>query len=132
MSKHFTDREKKQIIADYIECGNYSQVARDHNCSRTAVSKIVAADSESSQKLQDKKDQNTIDILSHMEKRKDAVCCLIDLYLDALMDEDKIAKAQLQQVATTLAIIIDKFTDKAGDTDDGIMEQLIKGLKRNG
>ena len=33
MAKHLTDREKKKIIADYAECGNYSQVARKHKVS---------------------------------------------------------------------------------------------------
>ena len=130
MAKHFTDKEKKQIIAEYIECGNYSQVARDHGCSRTAVSKIVAADTESSQKLQDKKDENTKDILSHMEKKKDKVCDLIDRYLDELMDEDRIAGAKLQQVATALGIVIDKFTENSGSSDNGALEELIKGLKK--
>ena len=130
MSKHFTDKEKKQIIADYIECENYSAVARKYGCSDRTVSKIVKSDSESSEKFEDKKEQNTKDILSHMNKKKDTVCALIDMYLDALMDEERIAGAKLQQVATALAIVIDKFTENSGSSDNGAVEELIKGLKK--
>jgi len=35
--KKLTDKKKKLIIADYIECGNYSEVARKHNVSDTTV-----------------------------------------------------------------------------------------------
>ncbi len=130
MSKHFADKEKKKIIADYIECGNYSAVARKHGCSDRTVSKIVKSDSESSEKFEVKKSKNTKDILSHMDKKKNKVCDLIDLYLDALMDEDRIAGAKLQQVATALAIVIDKFTSNNNASDNGLLEELIKGLKK--
>ena len=130
MGKRFTDKEKKQIIADYIECENFSAVARKHKCSRTAVAKIVNADSESCEKLQDKKDKNTEDILAHMDKKKKNVCGVIDALLDALSDEEKIGRANLQQVATSLAIVIDKFTERTEADDNGMLEELIKGLKK--
>lgn len=130
MAKHFTDKEKKQIIADYIECGSYAAVARKHGCSPSGVKKVVLSDSESVEKCGIKKEQNTKDILSHMEKKKDTVCDLIDMYLEALMDEERIAGAKLQQVATALAIVIDKFTSNNNASDNGLLEELIKGLKK--
>ena len=46
MAKHLTDREKKKIIADYAECGNYSQVARKHKVSFDTVKRVVISDPE--------------------------------------------------------------------------------------
>ena len=130
MAKHFTDKEKKQIIAEYIEYGSYAAVARMHDCSPSGVKKVVLSDPESVEKCGIKKEQNTKDILSHMEKKKDTVCNLIDLYLEAMMDEEKIAGAKLQQIATALAIVIDKFTANGDSSDNGALEELIKGLKK--
>ena len=33
--KKLTDKQKKLIIADYIECGNYCEVARKHGITDT-------------------------------------------------------------------------------------------------
>ena len=49
--KKLTDKKKKLIIADYIECGNYSEVARKHNVSDTTVRKLVKSDKTSSKKI---------------------------------------------------------------------------------
>lgn len=130
VARRFTDKEKKQIIADYIDCENYSAVARKYGCSRTAVYKIVNADSESCGKLQDKKEENTQDILAHMEEKKKDVCVVIDALLESMKDEKKIGRANIQQVATALGIVIDKFTEHSEASDNGMMEELIKGLKR--
>ena len=45
-----------------------------------------------------------------MDSKKDAVCELIDLYLDELASPAKTEKATLAQIATALGIVIDKFT----------------------
>ena len=50
-----TDKKKKLIIADYIECGNYSEVARKHKVSDTTVRKLVKSDKDSLEKIEQKK-----------------------------------------------------------------------------
>ena len=64
MAKHLTDREKKKIIADYAECGNYSQVARKHKVSFDTVKRVVISDPETVKKAEQKKEQNTFIFLS--------------------------------------------------------------------
>lgn len=130
VARRFTDKEKKQIIADYIDCENYSAVARKHGCSQTAITKIVKADRESLKKLEDKKEENTQDVLAYMDEKKETVCNVIDSLLTAMQDEHKIGRANIQQVATALGIVIDKFTEHSEASDNGMMEELIKGLKR--
>lgn len=56
MAKHLTDREKKKIIADYAECGNYSQVARKHKVSFDTVKRVVISDPETVKKAEQKKE----------------------------------------------------------------------------
>ena len=65
-----TDKTRKRIIADYVTCGNYSEVARKYGVARNTVKAIVAKDGETAEKCRRKKEQNTADILSHMEMQK--------------------------------------------------------------
>ena len=120
MAKHLTDKEKKKIIADYIECNNYSQVARKYKVSVDTVKRTVLNDPETTQKTKQKKEQNTADILAFMDKKKEDVCDIIELYLHYLQDTKKLDRASIQSIATSLGIVIDKFTrdaEKKPETD---------------
>lgn len=110
MAKHLTDKQKKMIIADYVECENYSQVARKHKVSFDTVKRTVLNDPETAKKAEQKKEQNTADILSFMEGKKQDVCEIISLYLTYLKDPEKLQKTSVQGIATSLGIVIDKFT----------------------
>ena len=103
MAKHLTDREKKKIIADYAECGNYSQVARKHKVSFDTVKRVVISDPETVKKAEQKKEQNTADILEFMDKKKDDVCSIISLYLSELQNSDKLQRASIQSIATSVS-----------------------------
>ena len=83
MAKRLTTREKKQIIADYVEMENYSAVSRKYGISRNEVKAIVLADPETAEKCQRKKEKDTEDILAHMESKKEMVNKIIDKYLVA-------------------------------------------------
>ena len=118
-----TDEMRKKIIADYVDCENYSAVARKYGVSRTTVSNIVNNDSAICEKLHRKKEGNTQRVLEYMDSKKDAVCELIDLYLGELVSPAKTEKATLAQIATALGIVIDKFT--AVKADNGSSEQGV-------
>ena len=111
MAKHLTDRQKKKIIADYVECENYSQVARKYKVSATTVKNTVLKDQKSMEMCEQKKEQNTAEILEHMDTKKEVVNQIIDTYLSALLDPEKIAKATPSQLTTALGTVIDKFTN---------------------
>ena len=133
MAKHLTDREKKKIIADYAECGNYSQVARKHKVSFDTVKRVVISDPETVKKAEQKKEQNTADILEFMDKKKEDVCNIISLYLSELQNSDKLQRASIQSIATSLGIVIDKFTkDAQKQSDTSLFDAIAKaagGLK---
>lgn len=110
MAAHLTDKQKKKIIADYVECGSYNAVAKKHKVSVTTIRRICEKSSETKQKIIEKKEENTADILAHMEEKKDVVNQIIDTYLAALLDPERIAKANPSQLTTALGTLIDKFT----------------------
>lgn len=131
MAKHLTDRQKKKIIADYAECGVYAQVARKHKVSLDTVKRTVLNDPETAEKTRQKKEQNTADILAFMDGKKQDVCDIIALYLQHLQDPEKLRRASVQSIATSLGIIIDKFTQDAVKKreDNGLLKELIAGIK---
>lgn len=117
MAKHLTDRQKKRIIADYATLENYSAVARKYKVSVDTVKRVVLRDPKTAEKTRQKRDENTADILEYMEKQKDDVCNLIGLYVKALQDPDRLKRASVQSIATSLGIIIDKFTKVPTEID---------------
>lgn len=127
MAKHLTDREKKKIIADYVELESYNAVAKKHNVSATTVKNTVLKNNESVKKCEQKKEQNTADILEFMDKKKGDVCSIISLYLSELQNSDKLQRASIQSVATSLGIVIDKFTkDAQKQSDTSLFDAIAK------
>lgn len=129
MAARLTDKQKKKIVADYLELGSYNAVAKKNGVSNHTVKRIVLETPEISKKVQQKKEQNTADILSHMESQKDEVVKVLDEYLAAMRDPAKIKRAGVVQLATALGIVIDKYTmttknEQALQKLDEIMDKI--------
>ena len=105
-----TDKEKKEIIAEYVESQNYSQVARNHNITDVAVRKIVFKDKDSKRKLEQKCKENTEEVLEAMKKRSQKKIELIDKIFKAM--EGKLENVDMftniKDLATAYGIIMDK------------------------
>lgn len=110
MAARLTDKQKKKIVADYVEMGSYNAVARKHKVAVSTVKRVCERCTETKQKAIQKKEQNTADILSHMESQKDEVVKVLDEYLAAMRDPAKIKRAGVVQLATALGIVVDKYT----------------------
>lgn len=110
MAARLTDKQKKQIVADYVELGSYNAVAKKRKVSATTVKNLVLADRETVQKCEQKKKQNTADILAHMETKRDKVNEIIDVYLERLLSPEVLERATPSQLTTALGTLIDKFT----------------------
>lgn len=131
MAKHLTDKQRKKIIADYVMCGNYSEVGRRNKVNASTVKRIMASDSDAQRKAEQKKEQNTQDMLAFMESRKDQAQSVLDTYLTAMLDPAKISDATLSQIATAFGIITDKFTkttERSTDTAEDLtpLKDLLK------
>lgn len=71
MSK-LTDKQKKKIIADYVDNGNYSETARLNNTTDTTVRTIIKENKNIAlKKMEQKKEENTQDMLQYLESKKE-------------------------------------------------------------
>lgn len=128
MAARLTDKQKKKIIADYVELGSYNAVAKINGVSDKTVRNIVVKNPEISEKYEQKKEQNTGDILAYMEARRDAVCDIIGIGLEVLPGKIRAAKSA-SEVTTAIGTLIDKWTAISGgpvDTakEDGLSQSL--------
>lgn len=128
MAARLTDRKKKKIVADYIELGSYNAAAKLNGVSNHTVKRVVLEVPEMAEKIQDKKDENTTDILAYMDSKRDIVCEILGKGLDALNSPDKLAEATPAQITTAMGTLIDKWTESAersGKNQDEAVKIII-------
>lgn len=109
MAARLTDLQKKKIVADYVQYGSYNAVGKINGVSKDTVKRVVLACEDIVQKAQQKKEENTADILAYMESQKNLVCEIIGKGLTALNDPEKLAEATPSQITTALGTLIDKW-----------------------
>lgn len=105
-----TDKQRKKIIAESVNGSSIRALAAKYNVSTTTIQRVLKSDTELTQKVAQKKAENTVSILAFMDSKKNDVCGLIDKLLAAMGDEDKLAAATVNQLATAMGIVIDKYT----------------------
>lgn len=130
MAARLTDKQKKRIIADYVELGSYNAVAKKHGVSFDTVKRTVSNDKETVRKTERKKDKNTLDMLAYMESRKKKTQDTLDILLKHMSDPEKLAKASLVQLGTVYGILVDKATGTTGLTTEEQRARL-ENLKAN-
>ena len=105
-----TDRQKKKIIADYVDNGNYSETARINGVNKSTVQRLISNNQEVQQKAQEKKEENTQDMLQYLESKKEDKKRVIELCFKAL--KDKLASpdmfTSIRDIAMVYGIIVDK------------------------
>lgn len=106
----FTDLEKKNIIADYVDCQNYSQVAKKYNVSVEAIRRIVKEDKNIVKKLETKKEENTQSTIEYMQTQHETKKRILDKILKAIETkaEDIDMFTNIKDLATAYGIILDK------------------------
>ncbi len=133
MRHEFTDAQRKKIIADYIMTENYTETGRRNGLTRHGVKRIVESSPEFKEECKKQHDKNTADIFAYMETQKQDVCDFLELAMEQLKNPEKLKKAQLQQIATTMAIVIDKYTAfRGGPVDSKEEDELSKSLRELG
>jgi len=132
VAARLTDKQKKKIIADYVEQRSYNAVAKKHKVSATTVKNVVLKNVQIVGMCEQKREQNTLEMLEYMDSRKGEAQGIIDLYLKKLADPDKLEGATLAQIATALGIVVDKFTktSEAYSSDKpGILDKIVEAVK---
>lgn len=130
MAARLTDKQKKKIVADYLELGSYNATAKRNNVCGQTVRRVVEESQEFSENLRRKKEENTADIMAYMESQRGLVCDIIDKGLAELSKPGKFEKATPIQITTALGTLIDKWTAVSGSAADEIKEDgLSKSLR---
>ena len=105
-----TDKQKKKIIADYVDNNNYSETARINNISETSVRRIVKGNEGITEKVEQKKEENSQDMFEYMKKKDDDKKRIVDLCFEAL--DKKLSNLDMftnvKDIATVYGIIMDK------------------------
>lgn len=110
-----TDLQRKQMIADRVLGMSFRKLAEKYNVTTATVQRVIKSDTKVAQKVTDKKEENTQTVLAYMEEQREQACNTIGKLLEALGNDDKIALASLNQIATSMGILIDKFTAIEGN-----------------
>ena len=128
MAARLTDRQKKKILADYVQTNNYCATAKLNGVSANTVKKIVQTNADIAEKLIMKKEENTADVLTYMESQRDMVCQIIGKGLAVLNDPEKLAEATPSQITTAIGTLIDKWTllqEKTANDDSERVRVII-------
>ena len=125
MAARLTDRQKKKILADYVQLGSYNATAKINGCSLNTVKHLVQANAEIAELCNQKKEENTADVLSYMESQKNVVCEIIGKGLAVLNDPEKLAEASPSQITTALGTLIDKWAMIGGSPADTVREDAL-------
>ena len=133
MAARLTDRQKKKIVADYLETESYNATAKKNGVCGQTVRRVVEESQGIAENLKQKKEENTADILAYMESKRNIVCEILGKGLDALNDPEKLKEATPAQITTALGTLIDKWTSISGGPADTAKEDdLSRSLKELG
>ena len=132
------DKTRKKIVADYIECQNYREVARKYGVHHSTVKRIAEErDSEEIiQKATQKKEENTQSVLEYMGTQAQRTKGLLDKLLTAM--EDKAGAldmfTNIRDLATAYGIVVDKelkFAEMKYLTAGRHQKSEVDGLSRS-
>lgn len=125
-----TDKQRKQIIADRADGMSLRKLAAKFNVSDATIRRTLANNPEAAQKVAEKKEQNTQDILAYMESKRDVVCEIIGKGLSVLNSDEKLHEASPAQITTALGTLIDKWAMiSGGSPDESKDDDLSRSLK---
>lgn len=132
MAARLTDRQKKKIIADYIQLGSYNAAAKLNGAAPNTVKKLVQGNAEIAELCQRKKEENTADILDYMDGQRGDVCRVLGVCMAELKKPERYQKTPPQQIATTMAILIDKYASSGGPKDETEEDGMSRSLRELG
>ena len=107
-----TDKQKKKIIADFVENNNYSETARMNNVSEYTARKLCkdSNNKEIKEKIEQKKEENTKSMLEMITETNNKRLQVISKLVNAIDDKaDKVdAFTNVKDLASAYGILIDK------------------------
>lgn len=130
MAARLTDRQKKKVVADYLETQSVNAAAKRNGVSWGTAKSVLDDIGEIEKKLDQKKRENTADVLAYMESQRGIVCEIIGKGLMVLNSEEKLAEATPAQITTAIGTLIDKWTAiSTGPADEVREDGLSQSLR---
>ena len=111
MARRRIEQERRmKILADYTLEGSYRAAARKNGVSPDTVRRIVRENPDMVKVADTQKNARARDLMSYMQGKADTVCDIIDNGLGVLSDPERMKEAKLRDIATMMAILIDKWS----------------------
>lgn len=111
MAQRRIEQERRmKILADYTLEGSYRAAARKNGVSPDTVRRIVQENPDMVKVADTQKNARVRDLMSYMQGKADTVCDIIDNGLGVLSDPERMKEAKLRDIATMMAILIDKWS----------------------
>ena len=111
MAQRRIEQERRmKILADYTLEGSYRAAARKNGVSPDTVRRIVRENPDMVKVADTQKNARARDLMSYMQGKADTVCDIIDNGLGVLSDPQRMKEAKLRDIATMMAILIDKWS----------------------
>lgn len=124
MAARLTDRQKKKIVADYLETESYNATAKKNGVCGQTVRRVIEGSQGITENLKRKKEENTADILAYMGSRRKQVCDIIEVGLAVLPEKIQTAKTA-SEVTTAIGTLIDKWALVKSEGEEGKVQVII-------
>lgn len=134
--RKLTAKQKRMIIAERHQGATFEALAKKYGVSNSAISYLCkhppAPEFEEELTAKNREIEETI--LAHMERQAPQVNLILDDLLEAIGSKDRQARATILQLATTMGILIDKFSfskTPAGQKLQNEDDPITKALKES-
>lgn len=133
-----TDKQKKKIIADYIQNQNYSETARKNKVAVDTVRRIILTNKDDEnfvKKSKQKNEEDTKDILEYMNDITKGQKKIINLSLEVIVEmlENRDKRLTGRDIAMIYGVIFDKALKykeiQLKDKDNSNTDEINKNIK---
>lgn len=128
MAARLTDKQKKQIISERIKGASLGDLAKKYHVAKSTIARTCNRDPETVRKATAKKEQNTQEMLEYMDGQKGKAQELLTRIIEALGDPEKLARANVRDLATAYGIIADKFIQTSPKANDEALRKAAEIL----
>ena len=132
-----TNKQKKKIIADYIENQNYSETAKKNKVAVDTVRRIILTNKDDEnfvKKSKQKREEDTKDILEYMSEITQGQKKVINLSLEVITEmlENRDKRLTGRDIAMIYGVIFDKALKykeiQLKDKDNSNTEEINNGI----
>lgn len=131
VAARLTDKQKKAIIAERVKGASLGDLAKKYHVAKSTIARTCDRDPETVRKATAKKEANTLEMLAYMDAQKGKAQALLSKIIDVLGDPDKLARANVRDLATAYGIIADKFIQTAPTGGDDVLaraREILGGI----